>query len=102
MMKAGEHGENYHPTQKPVAVMEWCLTKLPPGLLVLDPYMGSGSTLVAAKRLGIRAVGIELDGGYCAIAARRCAAARYQPTLPTMDAPQPQEQIGRASCRERG
>lgn len=60
-----------HPTQKPVPLMEWCLSKVPGVRSVLDPYMGSGSTLVAAQRLGIRAVGIEQDEGYCAAAVER-------------------------------
>lgn len=61
-----------HPTQKPVAVMKWCIGHLPevPALIV-DPFMGSGSTLRAAKDLGIKCVGIEREEQYCEIAARR-------------------------------
>jgi DNA modification methylase len=61
-----------HPTQKPVELMRWCLGFLPAGV-VLDPYMGSGTTLVAAKDLGRRAIGIEIEERYCEIAARRCS-----------------------------
>lgn len=63
-----------HPTQKPVSLMAWCLrmAKVPEGGLVLDPYMGSGTTLYAAKQSGFRAVGIELEERYCEMAARRC------------------------------
>jgi DNA modification methylase len=65
-----EHRE--HPTQKPEAVMRWALGHAPVSVLtVLDPFMGSGTTLVAAKRLGKRAVGIEREERYCEIAARR-------------------------------
>jgi site-specific DNA-methyltransferase (adenine-specific) len=52
--------------------MEWCMT-LPgvPSGLVLDPFMGSGTTLVAAKQLGRRAIGIEIEQKYCDIAIER-------------------------------
>lgn len=61
-----------HPTQKPEPVMVWALQHAPADVqTVLDPFMGSGTTLVAAKRLGKRAMGIELDERYCEIAAQR-------------------------------
>jgi len=52
-----------HPTQKPVAVMGWCMekAKVPAGALVLDPYMGSGTTGIACLRTGRRFIGIEKD-----------------------------------------
>ncbi len=63
-----------HPTQKPEAVMLWALTQAPAEVqTVLDPFMGSGTTLVAAKRLGKQAVGIEREERYCEIAAQRLA-----------------------------
>ena len=71
------HGElasegKFHPTQKPLRLMTWCIGFLPESAaLVLDPFAGSGSTLVAAKRLGRKAIGVELDERYCEIAARR-------------------------------
>ena len=60
-----------HPTQKPLALMKWCLSLYPKTQSVLDPFMGSGTTLVAAKAAGIRAVGIDAEEKYCEVAARR-------------------------------
>lgn len=66
--------ERWHPTQKPEAVMRWALVQAGGEIAtVLDPFMGSGTTLVAAKRLGKHAVGIEREEKYCEIAARRLA-----------------------------
>jgi site-specific DNA-methyltransferase (adenine-specific) len=60
----------FHPTQKPVEVMQWSL-RFTAAACVVDPYAGSGSTLVAAKNLGRQAIGIEIDESYCEIAAKR-------------------------------
>lgn len=65
--------EFYHPTQKPVALMEWCFQFVPPDVVVCDPYCGAGPTLVAAKSIGRRAIGIEIEERYCEIAAKRLA-----------------------------
>jgi DNA modification methylase len=60
-----------HPTQKPVKLMTWCLSFFPDAQTILDPFMGSGTTLVAAKQLGRQGIGIELEERYCEIAALR-------------------------------
>jgi len=73
LLRDSEAGERaLHPTQKPVVLMsiilEW---RTKPGDLVLDPYMGSGPVMRAAKDLGRRAIGIELEERYCEVAVRR-------------------------------
>jgi site-specific DNA-methyltransferase (adenine-specific) len=60
-----------HPTQKPLAVMLWCLSFSPTAKTILDSFMGSGTTLVASKQLGRKSIGIELEEKYCEIAAKR-------------------------------
>lgn len=66
--------ENHHPTVKPTDLMRYlCRLVTPKGGTVLDPFMGSGSTLKAAELEGFSAIGIELDPEYCAIARRRIA-----------------------------
>lgn len=60
-----------HPNQKPEAVMRWALMQAPEGCNVLDPFMGSGTTLVAAKRLGRKAIGIERELRYVELAVER-------------------------------
>jgi site-specific DNA-methyltransferase (adenine-specific) len=68
-----KHPDSFqHPAQKPVALFRWILQSAPQGI-VLDPYAGSGSTLVASKELGRPAVGVEIDERYCEIAANRLA-----------------------------
>lgn len=63
--------ERVHPTQKPLALMKWCIGLVPEAKSVVDPFMGSGTTLVAAKLLGLRAVGIEINREYCEAAVER-------------------------------
>ena len=60
-----------HITQKPIEVMRWAMTVAPSDGLVIDPFMGSGTTMRAALETGRRAIGIEIEERYCEIAARR-------------------------------
>lgn len=72
MIKDSERGTpRQHPTQKPVALMHWCIQQIKEPRLICDPYMGSGTTLVAAKNLGYPAIGIEISEAYCEIAVKR-------------------------------
>ena len=71
MIRKG-HEERFHPTQKPLGVMEWCLDHLPPDVRsVCDPFMGSGTTGVACAKRGLRFIGIEREPSYFDIACRR-------------------------------
>lgn len=64
--------KNGHPCPKPIGQWKWLLNRVSlPGELIFDPFMGSGTTLVAAKDLGRRAIGIEIEEKYCEIAAKR-------------------------------
>jgi site-specific DNA-methyltransferase (adenine-specific) len=60
-----------HPTQKPVALMQWCIQQAKHVTTVLDPYCGSGSTLIGAKTLAVRAIGCEIEEQHAETAARR-------------------------------
>jgi site-specific DNA-methyltransferase (adenine-specific) len=83
-----------HPTQKPVALMRWCLAQLRPAGVILDPFAGSGSTGVACALDGFPFVGIERDPAYFEIACRRIAQAQAQLPLPLILPPPVAHQHG--------
>ncbi|WP_292131384.1 site-specific DNA-methyltransferase [Mesorhizobium sp.] len=72
--------DKQHPTQKPLALMQWCLGFIS-GSIVLDPYMGSGTTGVACVKLGRKFIGIEIDETYFDIACERIRKAYAQPDM---------------------
>jgi DNA modification methylase len=73
--------EHVHPTQKPVELMSWCLGFLPTAKTICDPYMGSGTTGVAAVKHGRQFIGIEINSEYFDIACRRILEATRQADL---------------------
>jgi DNA modification methylase len=70
-----------HPTQKPVEIMKWSIQQLDKPRTVLDPFMGSGTTGVAAVKLGRKFIGIEIEPKYFDIACRRISEALKQPDM---------------------
>lgn len=81
MIRAEKDIEREHPTQKPIEVMRWCLGFIPDARTILDPFMGSGTTGVAAIKLGRKFIGIEIEPKYFDIACRRIEEAARQPDL---------------------
>jgi len=92
MSMQGESSHRQHPTQKPVALMEWCLGFLPDARTILDPFMGSGTTLVACQRLGRQGIGVELDSTYFDVACRRVQQVVDNPPLFTPEPSKPQQE----------
>lgn len=90
MMRDSERAvARVHPTQKPIALMEWCLDQFQDAQTIVDPWLGSGTTLVACQRMGRNGTGIELDPDYFDIACKRVDEAARQPDL-LIDPPKPQ------------
>jgi site-specific DNA-methyltransferase (adenine-specific) len=82
----------HHPTQKPLPLMKWCVEQLPANCLtILDPFMGSGTTGVAAVKLGRRFIGIEISEKYFDIACKRIQAALDAPDM-FVEPPKPAKQ----------
>ncbi len=80
-----------HPTQKPIEIMVWSIQQLSGCQTILDPFMGSGSTGVAAVKLGLSFVGIEVDREFFDIACRRIQAALDAPDM-FVEPPKPAKQ----------
>ena len=82
MLRAHGEPRGDHPTQKPIGVMKWCIEQLPADCeTILDPFMGSGTTGVAAVKMGKQFTGIEREPKYFDAACRRIAEAKRQPDL---------------------
>lgn len=81
--------DRVHPTQKPIALMQWCIEKTKGS--VLDPFMGSGTTGVAAVKLGRKFIGIEIEPKYFDIACKRIQAALDAPDM-FVEPPKPAKQ----------
>lgn len=77
-LAGGDYRDKQHPTQKPVGVMKWCLSWVPDAHIILDPFMGSGTTGVAAVQMGKEFIGIEREQKYFDIACKRIEQAQRQ------------------------
>jgi DNA modification methylase len=83
---------NHHPTVKPVELMRYLIRLVtPPGGTVLDPFLGSGTTLMAAVMEGVNAIGIEREAEYVEIAKARVAWAESQPVQTTLEPSGPEK-----------
>ncbi len=77
--RQGNEERNGHPTQKPLEIMRWCIGELPDNAAtILDPFMGSGTTGVAAVQMGRKFIGIEREERYFEIACKRIEQAQRQ------------------------
>ncbi len=87
----GANRVQYHPTEKPVALMEWCLDSVPRAETILDPFMGSGSVGVAALNQGRKFIGVEIEERYFEIAVKRIAEAQAQVKMDFKVRPEPDQ-----------
>jgi site-specific DNA-methyltransferase (adenine-specific) len=78
MLRKGQEERSEHPTQKPLGVMLWAIDQIPDNETILDPFMGSGTTGVAAVQMGRRFIGIEREPKYFDIACKRIQDAQRQ------------------------
>jgi site-specific DNA-methyltransferase (adenine-specific)/modification methylase len=78
LLRTTEKGEFYHPTQKPIALMQWCIEQCGDAQTIIDPFMGSGTTGVACMNLGRKFIGIEIEPKYFEIACERIENAQRQ------------------------
>jgi site-specific DNA-methyltransferase (adenine-specific)/modification methylase len=85
MLRANNEARGDHPTQKPIGVMRWCIDQAGNPQTILDPFMGSGTTGVAAMQMGRKFIGIERERKYFDIAAERIENAQRQTTLFTRE-----------------
>jgi site-specific DNA-methyltransferase (adenine-specific)/modification methylase len=74
----GNNSERFHPTQKPIALMKWCIEQAGSPKTILDPFMGSGTTGVAAIQMGRKFIGVEREPKYFDIACKRIEQASKQ------------------------
>jgi site-specific DNA-methyltransferase (adenine-specific)/modification methylase len=74
----GNNEKRFHPTQKPIALMKWCIELVGNAETILDPFMGSGTTGIAAIQMGRKFIGIERDAKYFDIACKRIEQASRQ------------------------
>lgn len=82
MLRANKEQRGDHPTQKPIGIMKWCISHLPEGCeTILDPFMGSGTTGVAAVQMKRKFIGIEREQKYFDIACKRIEDAQKQESL---------------------
>lgn len=92
MIRQGNE-ERYHPTQKPLEVMKWAIDLCPKAETILDPFMGSGTTGVAAIQLGRKFIGIEREEKYFNIAVERIKQAHAQGKLFAPDPPKQEQGV---------